>query len=85
MVDMFDDLFLSEIIRNLFLLPVLISIAVGIFNRNIFFIIIGALIVAFSYEIYADGGRIIVQSLVAAGIAHILGALGGFIVAKIVR
>ena len=82
---MFDDLFVDQVFRNFFYVPILFSIAVGIFFRNIGFVIIGALAFAIGYEIYADGGRIIVQGLAAAAVAHLIAALGGFFVARLVR
>ena len=85
MVTMFDDLFLDQIVRNFFLFPILISICIGIFVRNVFLVLLAAIAFAVIYDIYAVGDRIVVQSLVAAAIAHSIGAMAGFCVAKIVR
>lgn len=85
MVTMFDDLFLDQIVQNFFLFPILISICIGIFVRNVFLVLLAAIAFAVIYDIYAAGDRIVVQSLVAAAVAHSVGALAGFCVGKVVR
>ena len=85
MVTMFDDLFLDQIVRNFFLFPILISIGIGLFVRNIFFVLLAAIAFAVIYDIYAVGDRIVMQSLVAAAVAHSIGGLAGFCIAKVVR
>ena len=82
---MFDDLFLDQIVQNFLIFPILISICIGICIRNIFLVLFAAILFAVIFNIYAVGGRIIVQSLVAAVIAHSVGAVAGFCITKFVR
>jgi len=81
----FDDLFIAQVINNLISFPILFSIALGILARNIFFILIGAVTIAMAYEIYVSGGSIIAEGLATASVAHLIGALGGFLISKIFR
>ena len=82
---MFDDLFFDQIIKNFFLYPILISVAIGLLVRNVFVLLLLVISFAIACDIYADGGRIIVQSLIAAVIAHSIGGLAGLFVSKLVR
>ena len=82
---MFDDLFIDQIAKNLFLFPILISIAIGLIVRNVFIVLLLVIPFAFVCDVYADGGRVVLQSLVAAAIAHSIGGLAGFLIAKVVK
>ncbi len=82
---MFDDLFFEQIGKNLFFFPILISIAIGFFMRNVLIVLLLVIPFAFVCDVYADGGRIIVQSMVVAAIAHSIGGLTGFLISKLVR
>ena len=84
-MNIFDDLFFNMVMQNMVVFPILVSIAIGILLRNVFVIAISASVVGVGFEFYSDGGRFIVEALVAACLAHIIGALSGFAVSRIVR
>lgn len=82
---MFDDLFIDQIAKNLFLFPVLVSVAIGLFVRSIFIVFLLVIPFALIYDVYACGGRIILQTMVAAAVAHSIGGLTGFFIGKLAR
>ena len=57
----------------------------GILIRKLPIVLIFSIMVGLGFQVYSDGGRIVVQGLVAAFIAHMIAALGGFLISKVVR
>ena len=80
-----DDLFFEQVYKNLFSLPIIFSVVLGMLLKNIFLVIIGAVFVAASFAIYSTSGNVVLQALLVSCFAHCLAASGGFIVSRVVR
>jgi hypothetical protein len=80
-----DDLFFEQVYGNLFSLPIIFSVVLGILVKNIFLVVLGAVFVATSFSIYSSSGNIVLQALIVSWVAHCVAASGGFLVSKVVR
>jgi hypothetical protein len=80
-----DDLIFEQVYKNLFSLPIIFSIVLGMLVKNIFLVLLGAVLLATGYAVYSSSGNIILQALIVSCLAHCVAASGGFIVSKVVR